>query len=122
VRVEEERQPRREVVDVEPTPIAASTYAKPSASVKASSWIAFEPASGCGKPEIEIGCTSASPARKNSTQSVRARIDGSAGRSILLAMYSLRMSVWIVRGALPARRPAARRRRRRTQAASPPAH
>ena len=45
VGVEEERQPRREVVDVSPRSTHASTYANPSASVNASSCTAFEPAS-----------------------------------------------------------------------------
>ena len=46
VRVEEEREPRRELVDVEPARDAPhSTYVKPLASVKASSCAAVEPAS-----------------------------------------------------------------------------
>ena len=46
VRVEEERQARRELVDVEPGRAApSSTYAKPLASVNASSCAAVEPAS-----------------------------------------------------------------------------
>jgi hypothetical protein len=43
VGVEEERQARREVVDVQLPGRHASTYANPSASVNASSWAAVEP-------------------------------------------------------------------------------
>jgi len=50
VRVEEEGEPRAEVV----ASTAAPAYAIPLASVNASSWTAVEPASRMWYPEIEI--------------------------------------------------------------------
>ena len=80
-----------------PRSIAHSTYVKPSASVNASSCAAVEPASLMWYPEIEIGCQSGISRVQNSTMSVTSRIDGSGGKMYsFCAMYSLRMSVWIV--------------------------
>ena len=80
-----------------PRSIAASTYANPSASVNASSCTAFEPASRMWYPEIEIGCQRGISCAQNSIMSTTSRIDGSGGKiHSFCAMYSLRMSVWIV--------------------------
>ena len=62
-----------------PRSIAASTYAKPSASVKASSCAAVEPASRMWYPEIEIGWNSGISRAQNSTMSTTSRMDGSGG-------------------------------------------
>ena len=70
---------------------------KPFASVNASSWAAVEPASRMWYPETEIGCQSGISCAQNSTMSVTSRIEGSGGKmNSFCAMYSLRMSVWIV--------------------------
>ncbi len=48
-------------------------------------------------PEIEIGCHSGISCAQNSIMSMTSRIDGSGGKiHSFCAMYSLRMSVWIV--------------------------
>ena len=48
-------------------------------------------------PEIEIGCHFGISAAHHSTMSVTSRIEGSGGKMYsFCAMYSLRMSVWIV--------------------------
>ena len=47
--------------------------------------------------EIEIGCHSGISRVQNSTMSVTSRIDGAGGKMYsFCAMYSFRMSVWIV--------------------------
>ena len=80
-----------------PRSSAHSTYVKPSFSVNASSCAAVEPASRMWYPEIEIGCQSGISAAQNSTMSVTSRIDGPGGKmNSFCAMYSFRMSVWIV--------------------------
>ena len=80
-----------------PRSIAHSTYVNPSASVNASSCAAVDPASRMWYPEMEIGCHFGIDVEQNSTMSVTSRIDGSGGKMYsFCAMYSLRMSVWIV--------------------------
>ena len=69
----------------------------PFLSVNASSCAAVEPASLMWYPETEIGCQSGISRAQNSTMSVTSRIDGPGGKmNSFWAMYSLRMSVWIV--------------------------
>ena len=75
----------------------ASTYAKPSASVNASSCAAVEPASRMWYPEIETGCISGISREHHSIMSTTSRSDGSGGKiHSFCAMYSLKMSVCTV--------------------------
>ena len=59
--------------------MAASTYAKPFASVNASSWAAVEPASRMWYPEIDTGCQRGISAVVNLIMSVTIRIEGRGG-------------------------------------------
>jgi len=75
---------------------------KPFFRVKASSWAAVAPASRMWYPETEIGCHLGMFPVEYSTMSVTSRIAGSTGKHhSFWAMYSFRMSVWMV----PARAP-----------------
>ena len=97
VRVEEERQARREVVDREADGDAASTYANPLASVNASSCAAVEPASRMWYPEIDTGWKRGISAVQNRIVSATRRIDGRGGKmNSFCAWYSFRMSFWSV--------------------------
>ena len=65
--------------------------------MNASSWAAVAPASRMWYPEIEIGCQRGMCRVHHSIMSIISRIDGSAGKiHSFWAMYSLRMSAWIV--------------------------
>ena len=77
--------------------IASSTYAIPSAMVKASSCTAVEPASRMWYPLIETVFQRGISRVPNSIVSVTRRSDGSGGkRNSFWATYSLRMSFWSV--------------------------
>ena len=66
-------------------------------SVKASSCWAVDPASRMWYPEIETGCQRGMWSEQYSIMSVTRRMAGSIGKHhSFWAMYSLRMSVWIV--------------------------
>ena len=65
--------------------------------MKASSCWAVDPASRMWYPEIETGCQRGMFSVHHSIMSVTSRIAGSIGKHhSFWAMYSLRMSVWIV--------------------------
>ena len=94
MRIEEEREARREVVDRQPRPrIAASTYANPFASVNASSCAAVEPASRMWYPDTDTGWNRGISAVQNRIVSATSRNDGRGGNTnSFCAWYSLKMS------------------------------
>src|SRR6187551_1577733 len=66
-------------------------------SVNASSWSAVDPASRMWYPETEIVFHFGTWSAQNAIMSVMMRIDGSGGKiHSFWAMYSFRMSFWIV--------------------------
>ena len=80
-----------------PRAIAPSTYAKPSASVKANSCAAVEPASRIWYPDTEIVFQRGISRVQNSIMSRMIRTCGRGGKiHSFCAMYSLRMSAWSV--------------------------
>ena len=69
----------------------------PSASVKASSWTAVEPASRMWYPLIEMVFHFGTRAVQNAIRSVMMRSEGAGGKiHSFCAMYSFRMSFWSV--------------------------
>ncbi len=86
-----------------PRATACSTYVRPSFRVNASSCAAVAPASRMWYPEIETGCQRGIAVEHHSIMSPTRRIAGSIGKHhSFCAMYSLRMSVWIVPPSLSA--------------------
>ncbi len=80
-----------------PAAIAASTYAKPFARVKAISCAAVEPASRMWYPEIDTGCQRGISEAQKRITSVTSRTDGRGGKTYSFwAWYSFRMSFWSV--------------------------
>src|SRR5262249_61268504 len=73
-----------------PPAAPASTYAKPFASVNASSWAAVLPASRMWYPDTEIGCQRGISAVQNRIVSATMRIDGRGGEvGCLVAWYAV---------------------------------
>ena len=80
VRVEEEGQSGRELVDREPRRGPGLDMRSPFASVSASSWAAVLPASRMWYPDTEIGCQRGISAVQKRIVSATIRIDGRGGR------------------------------------------
>ena len=80
-----------------PRSCACRTYSNPSASVNASSCTALDPASRMWYPLILMGFQRGTCLAANSTVSVTSRIDGLGGKMYSFwAMYSFRISFWMV--------------------------
>jgi len=122
VRVEEERQPGREVVDVE-TALERPLDVRESVGERKREFLRSG-RTGLADvvAEIEIGCHNGISRDVNSTMSVTSRIDGSGGKmNSFCAMTPSRCPSESSRVTSRAAHPALRRRTRRTPATSPPA-